>query len=452
MAKHSVCTAIISDLHLCEAEPVHPKFPLWKKYKTAEFFFDGVFKNFIAHLNERAKGQKIELVLNGDIFDFDSVTSLPKSPSFHINWIEKKRGLEARPERSMFKIQKIMEDHVVFMSQLKSFLSEGHSLVFIIGNHDVELHFPEVQQAIRNNLGVQSDSDSAVRFCEWFYISESDTLIEHGNQYDPYCVCEDPVHPFVQAYNFKAIKLPFGNLACRYILNGMGFFNPHVDSNFIMSLKDYVRFFAKYMLRAQPLLMIDWLFGACLTLWYSLTDRFQVAIRDPLKIEERIERIAEKAKAQPRMVRELRELFSESASNNPIKIMQELWLDRAFIVVLAFLFIFQVMLVVKQFFNVSFFWMLFPLSLFLPFFILYSRSVSSLVSSYKEPDEQVLTLAGRITKVQRIVYGHTHRPRHEIIGSIEHLNSGCWSAAFTDVECTIPVDQKTFVWIEPTEN
>jgi hypothetical protein len=213
-----------------------------------------------------------------------------------------------------------------------------------------------------------------------------------------------------------------------------------------------VKFFMKYMLKAQPLLMIDWLFGATLTLWYSLTDRFQNSIRDPLKIEERIDRIAERSKAQPRMVRELRELFSESANNNPIKIMQELWLDRAFIVLLAFLFIFQVMLVIKQFFNISFFWMLFPLSLFLPFFILYSRSVSSLVSSYKEPDERILSLSGRIAKVGRIIYGHTHRPRHEIIGSIEHLNSGCWSAAFTDVECTKALDQKTFVWIEPTEN
>ena len=40
-------TAIISDLHLCEAEPVHPKYPLWKKFKTKEFFFDDEFDDFL---------------------------------------------------------------------------------------------------------------------------------------------------------------------------------------------------------------------------------------------------------------------------------------------------------------------------------------------------------------------------------------------------------------------
>lgn len=36
-----------------------------------------------------------------------------------------------------------------------------------------------------------------------------------------------------------------------------------------------------------------------------------------------------------------------------------------------------------------------------------------------------------------------------MIGGIEHLNSGTWSPAFKDVECTKAIDQKTCVWIEP---
>ena len=60
-------------------------------------------------------------------------------------------------------------------------------------------------------------------------------------------------------------------------------------------------------------------------------------------------------------------------------------------------------------------------------------------------------MAGLITGVSRIVYGHTHIVRHEVIGAIEHLNSGTWSPAFLDVECERPVGQKTFVWIFPGE-
>ena len=72
-------TAIVSDLHLCEAEPVNPKFPLWKKFKTRQFFYDDVFANFLTHVQEKAKGEPVELVLNGDIFDFDSVMTNARS-------------------------------------------------------------------------------------------------------------------------------------------------------------------------------------------------------------------------------------------------------------------------------------------------------------------------------------------------------------------------------------
>ena len=60
-------------------------------------------------------------------------------------------------------------------------------------------------------------------------------------------------------------------------------------------------------------------------------------------------------------------------------------------------------------------------------------------------------MAGMISKVNRIVYGHSHQYRHEMIGPVEHLNSGTWSPAFRDVECKDPIDQKTYVWIEPGE-
>jgi hypothetical protein len=180
-----------------------------------------------------------------------------------------------------------------------------------------------------------------------------------------------------------------------------------------------------------------------------LADRLNTPIRDPLKIENRVNDIAFKANAEPRMVRELKELFVSPATGNPFLMARELWLDRAFIVVLGFFLIFELMFLIKQFFSVSFYWAFIPLFLALPFFLFYSRSVSSLVKGYKEPDDRIMSMSSRITKVSRIVYGHTHHPRHEMIGAVEHLNSGCWSPAFLDVECTRALDQKTFVWICP---
>lgn len=442
-------TAVLSDLHLCEEEPLHPRFPLWKKFKTRQFFFDQLFQQFLQFITHKARGSVVELVLNGDIFDFDSVCAVPEEPMYRITWLERRRGLHPQAEKSLFKIKRILEHHADWANALQKFVAQGNRVVFVIGNHDLELHFPAVQDAIVDALGLDEAAKRRVRFVEWFYISNKDTLIEHGNQYDPYCMAQDPINPFIQRFNRLEVRIPFGNLATRYMINGMGFFNPHVDSNWIMTTREYVVFFFRYVVRAQPLLLFTWFWGASVTLMQSFFDRLIPSIREPLTVEDKVELISAKANATPRMVRELRELFATPAGSTPGLVMRELWLDRAFLIMIAFFVIFQLFLFIKTVYSISFFWTFIPLFLFLPFFLFYSRSISSDVLSFKEPSEKILSMASMITKVNRIVYGHTHEVRHEIIGNVEHLNSGTWSPAFMDVECEKPIDQKTFVWIFP---
>lgn len=450
--KRASYTAVISDLHLCEEEPVNQKFPLWKKYKTREFFFDEEFKLFLDRLMEMSNGESIELILNGDIFDFDSCTKLPDEPPYFISWLERNRGLHPQEEKSTFKIKTILEDHKLWVDSLRNFILKGHRAIFIIGNHDLELHFKLVQAEVMKALDLPDDKKHLVRFNEWFYISNGDTLIEHGNQYDPYCMTQDPVNPFILKFNRIEVRIPFGNLATKYLINGMGFFNPHLDANYLMSTKEYFVFFFKYISRAQPLLIIDWLWGSTVTLIQSFLDRLKPTINDPLGIEDRVEEIAFKSNATPRMVRELKELAVAPAASYPSLIMKELWLDRAFLILAAIFVLYLVFLQVDHLFNIAIWWIFIPLSLFIPFFLFYSRSVRSSVHEFKEPREKTLALSGLITKVSRVVYGHTHIVRHEMIGAIEHLNSGTWSPAFTDVECEHPIGQKTFVWIAPTDS
>ncbi|MCB0407081.1 MAG: hypothetical protein KDD34_02690, partial [Bdellovibrionales bacterium] len=95
-------TAIVSDLHLCEEEPVNLRYPLWKKYKTREFFFDEEFKEFLGFIHKQTAGEPIELILNGDIFDFDSFTGLPDQPPYRITWLERRRGLHPQSEKSEY--------------------------------------------------------------------------------------------------------------------------------------------------------------------------------------------------------------------------------------------------------------------------------------------------------------------------------------------------------------
>ncbi|MCB0415001.1 MAG: metallophosphoesterase [Bdellovibrionales bacterium] len=447
--KKAAYTAIVSDLHLCEAEPVNVKYPLWKKYKTEEFFFDKEFCEFLDYIKEEAQGQQVELILNGDIFDFDSVTATPEAPTFKVSNLERHSSLLPQEEKSSFKIKRILQHHAIWLAGLRQFIKDGNRAIFVIGNHDLELHWPIVQKDILEALDLKGEEQKLVRFCEWFYISNEDTLIEHGNQYDPYCLAYDPINPFVQRFQRLQVRIPFGNVATRTLINNMGFFNPHVDSNYIMSAWEYVKFFFKYMMRSQPFLILTWLFWSMVAMVLSTFDRLTPSFKNPLTVEDKIEYIAYKANATPRMVRELKELSSSPGANFLFIVMRELWLDRAFFLLLALAIILQFFITINNVYDVSFFWMLIPMLLFLPFFLFYSRTITSDVAEYKEPREKVLWISGLISKTNRVVYGHTHDVRHELIGPIEHLNSGTWSPAFKDVECTISVDKKTFVWIQP---
>ncbi len=193
-------------MHLAEEQIIDPKRPLWKKFKTREFFFDESFSYFLDHIQKKAKTKadelgispEIELILNGDIFDFDSVTKLPvEPPAYSIHWMERRRGLFPEEAKSSFKMRSILADHPVFVEALRNFVLAGNRLIFTIGNHDIELFFPRVQKDLLDALDLPASHRQRVRICDWFYISNQDTLIEHGHQYDPYCMCQNPIHPMI---------------------------------------------------------------------------------------------------------------------------------------------------------------------------------------------------------------------------------------------------------------
>jgi UDP-2,3-diacylglucosamine pyrophosphatase LpxH len=444
-------TVVVSDLHLTNAEPPHPEHALWKKFKHREYFIDESFKRFLEYLCENCDGP-IELILNGDIFDFDSVLKLPPRGTFRTTWLEKRRGLKAEEHKSRFKIGVIMEDHSVWMDALREFVLKGNKLVFIVGNHDMELHWPMVREDIWIHLNLPDTFRSDVKFCEWFYVSNQDTLIEHGNQYDAYCMCSDPIHPLIKKGRRIYVRLPFGNLAGIYMLNGMGLLNPHADNSFIKPFHEHVIFFYKYMLKVQPFILFTWFWGAFTTLIVSVGEGLLPALGDPLMVETRVEQIAKAAQVKPSVVRELRALHVHPAIYSPIRILKELWLDRAFLLMAIVIISFQFFSFMNLMFAVSMWWFLIPIFLVMPIFLFYAQSVQSEVFTVQKFMDDNVALAARIAGVKRVVHGHTHLEKHSHIQRVEVLNTGTWSAAFSDAECTKAYGRKCFAWLKPSES
>ena len=393
----------------------------------------------------------IELVLNGDIFDFDSVMRLPLHPGFHVSWLEKQRGLFPEEEKSRFKMEVILTDHTVWVKALMDFVKRGNSLVFIIGNHDIEMHWPLVQKEILRALNLTDEEKKCVRFCEWFYVSNADTAIEHGNQYDDYCVTMNPIHPLIKVNKHAYVRLPFGNVTGRFMVNGMGLYNPHAESSFLMSFSEYMKFFYKYALRVQPFLLFTWLWSAAVSFFMSMRDGLLPAMRDPLFVEERVNNIATASNTTPEVVRTMNELKVHSAIFSPLKILSELWLDRA----LLFLFIaflsFEIYAIIHIIVPISWLWFVLFFMILVPTLIYYSRRIESDVIRTMDETFKHAPLVAKITKTKRVIFGHTHREMHTAVDQIEILNTGTWSPAFKDPECHESFGQKCFAWIKPEQ-
>lgn len=443
-------TVVLSDVHLADAEPKDPTRPLWKRFKAPELFVDDSLARLIDDLSAQAEGP-MELVFGGDTFDFDSVMAQPTQGELPVSWLERQRGLDTTEEKSAFKMGVILDTHPVFVEAVRRFLDRGHRVVFIMGNHDIELHWPAVQGILRERLGGIEDDDR-LRFCEWFYISNGDTLIEHGNQYDAYCLCSDPVWPLIKKGGQLYVRTPFGNLAGKLMLNGMGLFNPNVESSFIMSAKDYTLFFFRYIFTIQPFLPLTWFWTAMTTLVISLREGLLPAHSDPFRVEARIQDIARRANAQPSMVWASRAAHVHPAIYNPFSILRELWLDRAVMFLLILWLSAQAFAFVNVITPIRFWWILVPFLLLMPLLVFYARSVESNVG---KTARQALDGSGRscqIAGVRRLVFGHTHRELHTRLENVEVLNTGTWSPAYLDVECTKPMGKKTFASLRPTQD
>lgn len=435
---------VLSDVHLSDAEEHDPKRPHWKAYKRRRFFVD----DDIARLLDWAKTQHqgpLELVLNGDIFDFDNITTFPAERTKDINWLGRVRGLTSESWMSAYKMERIIAEHPRFFDSLRDWLIAGNRLVFVLGNHDLELHWPDVQALIRARIG-EPDGE-AMRFCEWFYISGDDSFITHGHIFDSYCVTRSPIDPLIRVHGRPRIQIPFGDLANRYMLNGMGYFNPHATANYIMSLKEYVSFFLKYMLRTQPLLLWTWFWGAMVTLFVTLRDYLAPSMRDPLLVDDKVAKIARKAQAEPKMVRQLAALVEPSAATDPLKIARELWLDRGFLLLLMIAVAYQLVAAVNWVWRISPLWILVPLALLLPLFLMYSFKVRPQVFEDPLLNPQRAELLRQITGVSNAVMGHTHQPTLHQVGPLSFANGGFWSPAFAEPECVNRIGTQTFVLI-----
>ncbi|RAQ95248.1 metallophosphoesterase [Thermogemmatispora tikiterensis] len=166
----SVTILVVSDLHLAHGQQPFEGFTEQQQRAWEEFLQAASPGGTL--VEERAD-ETVELVINGDCFDF-----LAAAPLRHDRTRTVAQALE--------KLEQIIAAHGAFFEALAQFLRQPQRRVtFVPGNHDIELLFPAVQQRLRQAVGWPAASEERLRF--WpraRYEPLSTIAIEHGNLYD----------------------------------------------------------------------------------------------------------------------------------------------------------------------------------------------------------------------------------------------------------------------------
>ncbi len=136
---------------------------------TDDFISDKTLAKLISELAQ--KKHSVDLVLNGDTFDFLKCPYIIGDTRSYPRHISK--------EVSLSKLTQIHKAHELVFEALRKFVgkTENH-LYFTIGNHDHDLFFVAVQEKIKEYLGKKKNIHFRLNY------HQHKVYAEHGQQYD----------------------------------------------------------------------------------------------------------------------------------------------------------------------------------------------------------------------------------------------------------------------------
>jgi len=418
---------VVSDLHLGDIEDHADG---WMAHKGSRYLFDQEFSRLLQEFCAGAgPGDELWLMLNGDILDFDLVTAVPDSPPWPVSRSERRRGLRSTAVKSAWKAERILRDHPVFVRALADFLGAGHRVVYLLGNHDREFHFAEVQQVLRRAIGSAAQKaglvidEKLLVFEPWFFYRPGEIYVEHGQQYDYYNSFRDVLCPTVNGREGPMLALPMGNLSNRYLMTQMGYFNPFA-ADFIMNVFGYLWHWLKHYAFSRRSLLLTWLWGSLVVMGKLLHIKRR-QLGQPRTCAENPAEAAEQRRLAPELIAKLAALQEPPITDRVFRVMRELWLDRVALFLLLVggtiaLALVPVPLWLK---------LMVPLSCFPLLLLLYETLMRSRSIFYIENEAPRVALEiARLLDAPVITFGHDHVPRLLPLGKgVNFVDTGAWA-------------------------
>jgi UDP-2,3-diacylglucosamine pyrophosphatase LpxH len=219
---------LFSDVHL-GADLVQHARPWTADRLQAAHRIDRDLGSMLDHYREHSDSERPwRLVIAGDFIDLVGMSISasegvsPLTPDEHIH------GLGSSEDHAAAKMRAVAVRHHVLFQKLASFVTAGHALVFVRGNHDVEFYWESTQRAFLDALLERSSialDDSATRrafearieFRHWFFYVPGLLYVEHGHQYDSTCAYHNQLAPR-SPRDPGRISYSFSDILLRYVV------------------------------------------------------------------------------------------------------------------------------------------------------------------------------------------------------------------------------------------
>lgn len=192
---------LLSDVHL--GSDIVPHLRPWAltSWMQEEPEVDARLISLLAQYRREADpARPWRLVLAGDFLDLVGVSltaedGVPTTPTAE----EHRHGLGSAADHVVCKVRAIVARHPRVFRALSEFVADGHSLVIVRGNHDIELYWRAAQRALveaiaqhvkpRERAGLRA----RISIRPWFFAVEGVLYVEHGHEFDPMCSYGDPL-------------------------------------------------------------------------------------------------------------------------------------------------------------------------------------------------------------------------------------------------------------------
>ena len=397
---------------------------------------------FLAHYRrEKPSGDRWRIVIAGDFIDFigmaiavpapDATTassSLATAPTDE----EREHGLGNASDHARLKLGRVALRHADVFAELARFVSEGHALSVVHGNHDIEFHWDGVKEdfralleghARREHPEAQFDAGAfqeRIEFSPWFFYREGVAYIEHGHQYDPFCSTDHIMTP-VSPLDARRIARGFCDVLIRHVVRPTLGMREHGHEH--TGMLYYLAFAMR--LGARGLVRLGARFATAIVALFRLRSEFftDAAVLLKKEHERRIALLSEATRIGMDRLRALLLLQEPPLTRSVQGILASVLLDRLALALTAMFALLVVALIgayhghaLYAAFGVLLAWGLFH------------RYLSS--RRNVDPAEQLIMKASQLAKLfpaAFVVMGHTHTPVHTPAGDATYINLGSWA-------------------------